>query len=49
MTYESTIESPTGVLAGDLVSKRKKERGYQVLPYTMNRRMGHSIGRRRHR
>ncbi|MEJ2262456.1 MAG: hypothetical protein P8X95_03375 [Anaerolineales bacterium] len=39
MTYESVIESQKGVLASDPVSKMKRKEGYQILPFTMNRRM----------
>lgn len=39
MTYESLIESQTGVLAGDISSKTKKKQAYRVLPFTINRRM----------
>jgi pyruvate/2-oxoglutarate dehydrogenase complex dihydrolipoamide acyltransferase (E2) component len=39
MTYESVIESQTGVLAGAPVSEAKRKKGYRTLPYTMNRRM----------
>jgi pyruvate/2-oxoglutarate dehydrogenase complex dihydrolipoamide acyltransferase (E2) component len=48
MTYESVIESQTGVLAGVPVSKMNSKKGYQVLPFTMNRRMvaaSASVGR----
>jgi pyruvate/2-oxoglutarate dehydrogenase complex dihydrolipoamide acyltransferase (E2) component len=39
MAYESAIETQTGVLAGAPVSKKKSEKGYRVVPFTMNRRM----------
>jgi pyruvate/2-oxoglutarate dehydrogenase complex dihydrolipoamide acyltransferase (E2) component len=39
MNYESVIESQKGVLAGGPVSNMKRKKGYQVLPFTMNRRM----------
>jgi pyruvate/2-oxoglutarate dehydrogenase complex dihydrolipoamide acyltransferase (E2) component len=39
MTFETVNESQKGVMAGDLASKTKNERGYQVLPFTMNRRI----------
>ena len=39
MTYESVIESQAGVLPGAPVSALKRKKGYQVLPFSMNRRM----------
>jgi len=39
MTYESVIESQTGVLVGAPVSAAKSKKSYRVLPFTMNRRM----------
>lgn len=39
MTYESAIESQSDVLAGAPISELKSEKGYRVLPFTMNRQM----------